>query len=188
MENVERSSKTLEAYTAFLSDNVNYFQTPTTEKEIMINGLITDPNFLSEFALYLSEAKQVETSSPDLAMLSPTIDESTISSITLELENLKSGFEEDFDDLYKNMKLLSKTTRNFVKTISSKIKTIKEEFGMEIKKQESIITPKVNRLNEEYDEQITKLTNDFEKQRLPLQKEKVKLEKTKEQTRNKIER
>jgi hypothetical protein len=188
MGNVERSSKTLEAYTAFLSDNVNYFQTPTTEKEMVIKGLVTDPNFLSEFALYLSEAKQVETSSPDLAMLSPTIDESTVSSITLELENLKSGFEEDFDDLYKNMKLLSKTTRNFVKTISSKIKTIKEEFGREIKKQESIITPKVNRLNEEYDEQITKLTNDFEKQRLPLQKEKVKLEKTKEQTLNKIER
>ena len=61
MENVGRSSKTLEAYTAFLSDNVNYFQTPTTEKEIVLNGLITDPNFLKEFALYLSEAKQVET-------------------------------------------------------------------------------------------------------------------------------
>ena len=91
-------------------------------------------------------------------MLSPTIDESTISSITLELESLKSGFEEDLDDLYRSMKLLSKTTRNFVKTISSRIKTIKEEFGREIKKQESIITPKVNRLNEEYDDQITKLT------------------------------
>jgi len=188
MENEERSSKTLETYMAFLSDNVNYFQTPTTEKEMVIKGLVTDPNFLSEFALYLSEAKQVETSSPDLAMLPPTIDESTVLSITLELENLKSEFEEDLDDLYKNMKLLNKTTRNFVKTISSKIKTIKEEFGREIKKQESIITPKVDRLNEEYDEQITKLTNDFAKRLLPVQKEKVKLEKTKEQTLNKIER
>ncbi len=188
MENVERSSKTLETYMAFLSDNVNYFQIPTTEKEIVIKGLVTDQNFLNEFASYLSEAKQVETSSPDLTMLSPTIDESTISSITLELENLKSEFEKDLDDLYKNMKLLNRTTRNFVKTISSKIKTIEEEFGREIKKQESIIMPKVNRLNEEYDEQITKLTNDFEKRLLPVQKEKVKLEKTKEQTLNKIER
>ena len=188
MENEERSSKTLETYMAFLSDNVNYFQTPMPEEEMVIKGLVTDPNFLSEFALYLSEAKQVETSSPDLAMLPPTIDESTVSSITLELENLKSEFEEGLDDLYKNMKLLNKTTRNFVKTISSKIKTIKEEFGREIKKQESIITPKVNRINEEYDEQITKLTNDFEKRLLPVQKEKLKLEKTKEQTLNKIER
>jgi DNA repair exonuclease SbcCD ATPase subunit len=188
MENIERSSKTLETYTAFLSDNVNYFQTPTSEKEVTIKGLITDPNFLSEFALYLSEAKEVETSSPDLAMLPPTIDESTISSITLELENLKSEFKDDLDDLYNDMKLLNKTTRNFVKTISSKIKTIKEEFDREIKKQESIIMPKVDRLNEEYDEQITKLTNDFEKRLLPVQKEKVKLEKIKEQTLSKIER
>jgi DNA repair exonuclease SbcCD ATPase subunit len=188
MENIERSSKTLETYMAFLSDNVNYFQTLTTEKEMVLKSLVTDPNFLNEFALYLSEAEQVETSSPDMVMLSPTIDETTISSITLELENLKSEFEKDIDDLYKNMKLLNKTTRNFVKTINSKIKTIKEEFGREIKQQESVITPKVNRLNEEYDEQITKLTNDFEKRLLPVQKEKVKLEKTREQTLNKIER
>ena len=188
MENVERSSKTLETYMVFLSDNVNYFQTPTTEKQMVIKSLVTDPNFLNEFDSYLSEAEQVETSSPDMVTLSPAIDETTISSITLELENLKSEFEEDLDDLYKNMKLLNKTTRNFVKTINSKIKTIEEEFGREIKKQESIITPKVNRLNEEYDEQITKLTNDFEKRLLPAQKEKVKLEKTKEQTLNKTER
>ena len=188
MGNVERSSKTLEAYTAFLSDDVNYFQTPTTEKEIVLNGLIVDQNFLNEFTPYLSEAKQFETPPPNIVMLSPTIDESTISSITLELENLKSGFEEDLDDLYRSMKILNKTTRNFVKTISSKIKTVKEEFGREIKKQESIITPKVNSLNEEYDEQITKLTKNFEKQLLPVQKEKVKLEKTREQTVNKIER
>jgi len=188
MENIERSSKTLETYTTFLSDNINYFQTPTTGKEMAVKGLITDPNFLSEFALYLPEAKQVETSSMDLVMLSPTIDESTISSVTLELENLKSGFEEDLDDLYNNMKLLNKTTRNFVKTINSKIKAIKEEFEKEIKKQESIIMPKVDRLNEEYDERVTKLTNDFEKRLLPVQKEKVKLEKIKEQTLSKIER
>jgi hypothetical protein len=188
MGNVERSSKTLEAYTAFLSDDVNYFQTPTTEKEIVLNGLIADQNFLNEFTPYLSEAKQVETSPLDLVMLSPTIDESTISSITLELENLKSEFKEDLDGLYGNMKFLNRITRNFVKVIRGKMKAVKEEFDGEIKKEESAITPKVNSLNEEYDEQITKLTNDFEKQLLPVQKEKVKHEKTKEQTINKIER
>ena len=188
MENMERSSKTQETYMAFLSDNINYFQTPTTEKEMVLNGLITDQNFLNEFTSYFSEAKQFETPPLDMVLLAPRIDESTISSVTLELENLKSEFKEDVNTLYISMKLLNKTTHNFVKTISSKIKTIKEEFGREIKKQESIITPKVNSLNEEYDEQITKLTKNFEKQLLPVQKEKVKLEKTREQTVNKIER
>jgi len=186
-ENLKRGSKTLETFMAFLSDNVNYFQSPKTEKELVINWLITDPNLLNEFKSYLSEAKQVETPSSDMMMLLSVIDEPTISSITQELENLKSEFKEELNVLYRSMKLLSKTTNNFVKTIRSKIETIEEEFDEEIKKQEGIITPKVNRINEEYDEQITKLKQDFEEQLLPLQKEKVKFEKTKEQVLNKIE-
>ena len=188
IENAQRGSKTLETYMAFLSDNINYFQVSSDEKAMAIDALIVQSDFLNEFDLYLFQAKEIETLSSETVFLQPAIDESTISSITQELENLKLDFKEDVDILYESMKLLNKTTRNFVKTISSKIKTIKEEFGEEIKKQESIITPKVNRLNEEYDEQITKLTNDFEKQLLPVQKEKVKHEKTKEQTLNKIER
>jgi len=187
-ENVERSSKTQETYMAFLSDNINYFQTPTTEKEMVLNGLITDQNFLTEFTSYLSEAKQFETLPLNMVLLPPRIDESTISSATLELESLKFEFKEDVNTIYISMKLLNKTTHNFVRTIQGKIKTIKGEFGREIKNQENIVAPKIDRINEEYDEKITALTKDFEKQLLPLQKEKVKLEKTREQTLNKIER
>jgi len=188
MESVQRSSKAQETYMAFLSDSVNYFQTPTSAKEMVISGLITDQNFFNEFTSYLAEATQVEAPPPDMVMLSPTIDESTISSMIHELENLKSEFKEEIGTLYENLKLLNNTTRNFTRTIRSKIKAIRDEFGKEINKQESIITPKVNRINEEYDEKITKLTKDTEKQLLPLQKEKVKLEKTKEQMLSKIER
>ena len=187
MDNVQRSSKTLETYMTFLSDNVNYFQTSSDEKTMAIDALITEPSLLNEFDLYLAEAKQYETPSSKIVLLAPAIDESAISSITQELENLKSGFKEDVGILYESMKLLNKTTRNFVKTIHNKIKAVKEEFGEEIKKQEDIVMPKVDRINEEYDEQTTKLTKDFENQLLPLQKEKVKLEKTREQTLSKIE-
>jgi DNA repair exonuclease SbcCD ATPase subunit len=187
MENSQRSSKTLETHMTFLSDNVNYFQAPGDEKSISIDALITEPNLLSEFNLYIGEVNQFEASSSRLVLLQPTIDETSISSITQELEDLKSGFKQDVDGLYESMKLLNKTTRNFVKTIRNKVETVKEEFEEEIKKQEGIVTPKVNHINEEYDEQTTKLTKDFENQLLPLQKEKVKLEKTKEQTLQKIE-
>ena len=188
IENAQRSSKTLETYMAFLSDNINYFQVSSDEKAMAIDALIVQSDFLKEFDLCLSQAKEIETQSSEIVFLQPAIDESTISSMTQELENLKLDFKEDVDILYESMKLLNKTTRNFVKTIRNKIKAIKEEFSAEIKKQESVIMPKVNRINEEYDEQITKLTKNFEKQLLPLQKEKVKFEKTKEQTLNKIER
>jgi hypothetical protein len=188
IENIERSSKILETYMAFLADNINYFQIPEGAKEIAINGLISDPSFLSEFALYLNEATQVETSLSDLTMLSPTLEESSILSSLQEIENLKSTFKEEIAALYDSMKLLNNTTRNFTKTIRAKIKTIKDEFNREIKKQEAIVKPKVDRINEEYNERIAKLAKDIEKQLLPLQKEKVKFEKTKEQTLNRIER
>ncbi|MGB9756776.1 MAG: hypothetical protein ACPLVJ_03235, partial [Candidatus Bathyarchaeales archaeon] len=62
MENVQRSSKSIETYATFLSDSINYFQISTSEKTMTIDALITEPNFLNEFGLYVSEATTVEAS------------------------------------------------------------------------------------------------------------------------------
>jgi hypothetical protein len=188
MENVQRSSKSLETYMSFLSDSINYFQISTSEKTMTIDALITEPNFLNEFSLYLSETTAIEASLSEMMFLSPVIDESTILSVVQELGSLKSQFKEDVSLLYNSMKLLNKTTRNFAKMIRGKIRAVKEEFKNEIEKQKSVIMPKIERINEEYDELITQLTRNFEKQLLSLQKEKVKYEKIKEQTLTKIER
>jgi DNA repair exonuclease SbcCD ATPase subunit len=188
LENAQRSSKSMETYMIFLSDNVNYFQTPSEEKTMVIDALITEPPFLNELNQYVSEAKQADTSVSENAFLSSAIDESLISSIIHELENLKSSFKADIDTLHESIKFLNKATRNFVKALHSSIKAVKEEFDLEIRKQEEIVAQKVNRINEEYDQQTLKMMKNFEKQLLPLQKEKVKLEKTKEQTLKKIER
>jgi hypothetical protein len=187
MENARRGSKTLEIYMPFLTDNINYFQISSDEKTLPIDALVTQPNLLNEFGNYVSEAKP-ESPLSKIVFLLPAIDESSISSLTQELENLRNQFREDINGLYESMKFLNKTTRNFAKTIRGKVKAINEEFGEAIKKQESILTPKVDHINEEYDEQIAKLGSDFEKQILPLQKDKVKFQKTKEQTLAKIER
>jgi len=187
-ENLQRSSKALETYTAFLSDNINYFQLIGKEKAITIDALITEPDFLNELGMYLSEAKQIESPPPEIVLLPPTIDEPTILSMIQDLEKIKLEFQEEVGLLYDSMKLLKKATRNFVKTIRSEIKQVMDEFDEEIKKQEKIITPKINNINEEYDEKITQLTKNFEGQLLLLQKEKTKAEKIKEQIISKIER
>ncbi|MEM3759505.1 MAG: hypothetical protein QXZ02_00155 [Candidatus Bathyarchaeia archaeon] len=188
MENVQRSSKSIETYMTFLSDNINYFQMSGSEKTMTIDALITEPNFLNEFSSYVSEATSVEASSSEIVFLPAVFDESAILSTVQELGNLKSQFKEDVTLLYNSMKLLNKTTRNFAKTLRGKIRAVREEFNNEIEKQKNIIMPKLERINEEYDELITQLTRNFEKQLLPLQKEKVKYEKLKEQTLTKIER
>ncbi|MEM2954038.1 MAG: hypothetical protein QXU21_07200 [Candidatus Bathyarchaeia archaeon] len=187
LENLQRSSKTMETYMAFLSDNLSYFQVPSDEKTMMIEALISNQTFLSEFDQYLSEVREAEASSP-IVFLPSLIEETAILATIQELEKLKSDFKTDLGLLHESMKQLSRTTRNFVKAIRGEIRTIKEEFGEKIKKQEEVVAPKLKRINEEYDEQIVKLTKKFEEQLLPLQKEQVKLEKLKEQAIKKIER
>jgi len=187
MENLDRSSKTQETYMAFLSGNLDYFWKSNNEKEIVIEGLITDPDLLNDFNLYLSEATQVDTQLSDMVVLPPTINELAISFMIEELESLKTKFEEEVNFLYRSMKILNATTKNFIEAILWKMKAIEEEFGMEVKKLESGITQKVNHIHKEFDEQIIILSEDFEEHLFRLHQEKAMFKKGKELTPGRIE-
>lgn len=186
-EKMERSPKRLENYVDFLSDNIDYFR-PSSQKQTTLNSLITNPKLHSEFAMYLSEATQFDTLPSDIATLSPTIDEAAISSMKQELDRLKLEFQEEKSNLYESMKFLSKITNGFTKTIRGKMRAIQEKFNEQIGKIEKVVAPEVDRIQGEYEEQIAALARRFESQLLPVQKEKTKLEKLKEQKENKIER
>jgi chromosome segregation ATPase len=188
MEDAERSSKDLETYISFLSENLNYFQQPSAKKETVLSGLIADASILSEFSSRISEAKELETPLTDMLYLSPTINESSISSMTLEIENVKTALKDEVELLYKSMKFLNKQTQDFIKELNGQIKATKEEFNKQIMELEGVTKSKVKKINEEFDEKTKKLAKEFEKKILPMQREKVKLEKAKEQMQDKIER
>jgi len=188
IENLKRSSKTRETHMAFLSDHINYFQTPVTEKTVAINGLISDPDFLSEFDSYRGEAMAIEVQPTNVGLLSPIIDKSTISSILQELERLNSSFKKDVEGLNQCIKFINEAAKHYIKVLRSKAKAIKEEFDVKINAQEELIDPKVDHLKERYDHQIIDSTKSYDRQRLPVQKTKVKLEKSREQALAKIER
>ncbi|TRO46761.1 hypothetical protein E2P60_04620, partial [Candidatus Bathyarchaeota archaeon] len=95
IENLKRGSKKQETHVAFLSDHINYFQTQVTENKVEINGLITDPEFLSEFDCYRQEATAIEVQPTNSGLISPTIDKSSISSILQQLMRLHSSFKKD---------------------------------------------------------------------------------------------
>jgi hypothetical protein len=187
IDNLKRSSKTRETHMAFLSDHINYFQAPVTEEAVVINGLITEPEFLKEFETYRHEARETEDESPDVGLLTPTIDESTIASILKELESLHFSFKRDVDGFYRCMKFINKATNHYTQVLRSKTRSVKEEFNVKINAQEELVTPKVHHLKEAYDHQIIESTKAFERQKLPVQKRKVKLEKSREQALKKIE-
>jgi hypothetical protein len=188
MEGLESGTKMRETHSAFLSDHLNYLQAPVTEKDALINGLISDPKFLSEFDSYRREAAKIEDEPLNAALLPQMIDESAVLHVTQELEVLHSSFKEDADVLRHCMTLLNEVTKTFIKELRGEIRDIKDEFAVKIKQEEKAIAPQVKRLKEEYDDQLTKLTKSYEKQQLPVQKEKVQLEKSKEETLARIER
>jgi hypothetical protein len=188
MDNLKRCSKTRETHLAFLSDHINYFQAPVTEKTVLINGIIRDPEFLSDFDSYRSEATAIEDQLSNVALLSSTIDESTITSELQELKKLYSFFKKDVEGLYQCIKFINQATRHYIKVLRSKTKAVKTEIAVKINAQEELIAPKVNRLKEHYDHQIIVSAKAFERRRLPVQKKKVKLEKSREQAHKKIER
>jgi len=187
IENLKRSAKTLETHVAFISDHINYFQAPVAEKSVVINGLIREPEFLSEFESYRHEAVAVEDEPANVGLLSPTIEESMISPILKELESLHFSFKKDLEGLYRCMKFVNKATRHYIQVLRTKAQAVKQEFDVKIQAQEELVAPRVNHLKEEYDHQTIDSAKAFERQRLPVQKRKVKLEKSREHALAKIE-
>jgi hypothetical protein len=188
LSGVNRSSATREAYSAFLSDNLNYFKPSENQKEKPIDGLLTDPNLLQDFESYLSEAEQVKPPLSDIVLLAPTLDEPTIFSIKRELESLKTEFKKDTNSLYKGMKLLSTTTKEYIDAAHSEIKEVEGEFNEKIEKRKPAVMERVEKIRRRYDEQVTRVSKRFEKDLYGLAQERVKLERTKALLLSKIER
>jgi hypothetical protein len=181
LDNVNRSSATRQAYTAFLSDNVNYFQVSDIEEEKVIDGLISDLEFLDEFTSYLPEAAPVKTPLSDIIMISPTLDEASIFSVAKELQNLKSRFAEEVNSLYSSMKHVNAKTQGFMKEIHDAMGEVEKKFDKEIQKCRVSVAKKVEKIRKKHDEELTVFSREVEKELLSLQKENIKLEKTKEQ-------
>ncbi len=188
LNGVNRSSATREAYAAFLLDNLNYFQASEKQEEKLIKGLFTDSNFLEDFNLYLSEARQVKPSLSEIVLLAPTLDETAVFSLKRELETLKAKFTKDANSLYKGMKLLNAATKKYIKAIHSEMREVEDEISEKLEKRKPAVTEKVEKIRRQYDGQVTRVSKKFEKELYRLQQERVKLEKIKALLNGKIER
>jgi hypothetical protein len=180
----ERSSR--QAYTAFLSENQNYFQVSDRQEKTILDGLLAEPVFLRDFDTYVAEAGPFEASR-NVTVLPSTIDEAVISSAINELESLKAKFAEEVRDLGKGMKLLNATTKDLAKNILDEIKETRDSFNEELKKHRGPVGEKVKEIRGKCDAEITVISKKFEEELLRLQKKKVKREKTKDQLNRRIE-
>src|SRR3990172_7128171 len=179
MDDLKRGSKTRETHMAFLRDHTNYFQEIPAPKRLTLNGLIGNPDFLGEFNSIRKKATRTEEASANVAFLTPAIDEPAISSEVHEVDSLHSSFRKDIENLNKCMRFLNKAAHHYIKELHGMARAVKEEFYLKIKVEEERIAPKVAELKDEHDVRITGMTKNFENQRLPIQKEIMKLENTK---------
>ncbi len=169
-ENLEKNSKTREDYMTFLSDQRNYFQQPVTEKEFLLRNLIEDLEFKKEFDLYRKEATEVTGQPTKIALISPNLTETTISSILSEMNKLHFSLKEEADRLSECSRRLNKSTSQYVTELAYSAEAVKDEVNAKIKAQEEIVNPQIIKLTREYKHQITNATKNFDEETIKLKK------------------
>ncbi len=177
VNDIQGSAETREAYSAALSDSINYFQGFTGKEEKTIEGLVATHDFIQDFVSYLPKAKAIKKPIIDKVLLSPIIDESTILSLMQELSNIRAALKADTKRLHKSMKLLNTTTRKHVKVIHKSIREIQREFDEKIAAAKPSIMERVRDIQKKYDQKIIEASKKIEQQTQRLRQELVKLEK-----------
>lgn len=177
LDGLRQSSKNIETYEAFLSDYINYFKGPLNPKELMVRGLIGNPEFLSEFQSFRPEATEMVEQAATMALLNSVLDEPAIKSGVLDLERLRSSFKEENVNLKRGIRLMNKITHHYIREIRIRSIADREEYDAKIKNQEDLIAPKIAAIREEHDNQTISMTKSVNRQILPVQREKMKLEK-----------
>ena len=188
IESLEKNSKTHEDYMTFLSDHDNYFQQPKKEKEFVLRGLIAGVDFKKEFSVYRKEAVEATGQPAKFASLAPTLEEATISSMLTEMGKLQSFLREDAERLSECLRLINKTTSQFITELDYAAEAVRDETNAKIKAQEEFVNPQIAKLNSKYKRQINDLTKSFNEELESLEKLKAKTIKFIEGNEEKIKR
>jgi hypothetical protein len=170
IESLEKNSETHEDYMTFLSDHSSYFQQSKKEKEFVLRGLIAGLDFKKEFSVYCKEAVEVTGQLAKLAPLAPTLEEATISSMLTEMDKLQSFLREDSERLSECLRLVNKTTSQYITELDYAAEAVRDEASAKIKAQEEFVIPKIAKLNSEYKYQITQVTRSFNEELESLEK------------------
>jgi hypothetical protein len=188
VDNLKRNSRTRETHLAFISDEKDPFEGYASEKGLLMNGLIREPEFLTELDSYCREAAKISQEDSKIDVLPPILDEVAVSSEIHELENLRLSLQTSEENLYECIKLLNSVKEQYTRELQSKAKDVEQEFAIKLKEEEKNVAPIIRQLEDLYNFQIKSMAKSYEKQQLPVQQEKAKLEKTREQALARIEK
>lgn len=179
---------TRQAYAAFLSNQVNCFQNYDCKRTKVVDGLISDSEFIRELLTYTKESKITETPVVDGVLVSPSCDESQIKNIAKALSDTYDEIMTEIHELNAIIKLLNTKTQGFIKEMRNEVQGVEHKFSGQIKAAQAAFEEKKLKINKVYAETVTDVTKSFEAETLAIQKDIVKLEKTKNELNSKIEK
>jgi hypothetical protein len=183
----EAAHRTREKFLAFLVEHADFFGQPV-RKELKVNGLVRGAGFFEELEVYRKEASETTGSSSSLTLLKPIVQLEAAAAEANKLSGFYAEFREETEKLQSLILSISKAAAHHVSELQFEAEAVKDEAQAKIKAQEEIINPKIDALNCHYAKLIGSLTESYEKERAPLQKQKVKLEREIATLKAKIER
>ncbi len=186
-DNVNDRSSTRQSYSNFLSDHVEYFQNSNGEKTKVVEGLISDLDFIREFSEYVKEGTTTEKPVVDGVLISPAFTEKLLITNVKELEESYAEVAQEGADLSGIIKLLNAKTQRFIAGLQEEITAIEKKFVGQIEDAEAALAKKKSQINNDYSEKVTELSNKFEQETVALSKEVIKLEKERENLSSEIE-
>ncbi len=176
LDRLEANSRPRESYEKFLTEHSNYFQQPPKEKAFALNGLVANLDFKDEFNIYRKEARDA-VGQVSLPGLLPILEENTVSSMLSGLDGLQSALREDAQRLPECIRLVNKTTSQYLTELDYAASAVRDEAEAKIRAQQEVVNPKVAKLNTEYRRKIKDLTDSFDQEIENLQKLQAKTEK-----------
>jgi hypothetical protein len=187
IDNLIQRSSSRQAYAAFLSDNLNYFQGSNGEQAQVVEGLVSDTEFLNEVTEYVKEAETTDSTVKGV-LVTPSQNEKQIVETLEMLEKLHSKLEKELEDLNEIIKTLNQQTQKALTGLREEIKATEDKFATQIEEVRSVAEEKKAQINKEYSDKVTQISDEFEQELIKLHKETFTLQKTAEQTEADIEK
>ena len=176
LNELKGSSDRCETYLNFLSNNLDYFNTPLGSGRKVINGLVADPKFIEEFAPYLDEAVSVKGALEGRLILSPIINRVTLKSLVKGITYFTDALERDLKRLQYIADTLKATTQRHIRAIEEENEKIQRRFELEIKRFHARTEKRIEELREAYNKRIARVTRNGELQVKSLQERRLRLE------------
>jgi hypothetical protein len=187
LDGLKNSSKNRENFEYFLAEHGQYFAKTDLKENLSLKGLITKKSMLNEFGTYCNEAIKATDQFVHIGLLSSPINQSKLTSATQEIAHLHDALEKEIKNLNTSIEVLGKGSLQFHNELHDEIQAVKQEFDLNIKAEEVAVTPILSGIHEVYDRKTASLARSFKADQVPLQAEKLKLTKSKNELGKEIE-